>query len=203
MRIVLALIFVLQSGFALATDPVLLSKADIENCPNSFVSATRIEGATGLSAVIDTLGQPTEVVVTATSGFQPLDEAAVACFKKARFQPATSDGKPVKAPYHFSIKWEIMPGAESCSPSMPMAWIVTVDIQSDHPPPANTEAVVCNCADGREPTILRSSGIEKFDDGAIKLTKKANERPSNRVGWCFAGTFRYVPKTPVQSGGGR
>jgi TonB family protein len=186
----------LQSGFALAADPVLLSKDDIANCPNSFASATLFVGTTGLSAIIESSGQPTGVVVTASSGFQPLDEAAVDCFKKARFQPATNDGKPVKAPYHLDVKWEIPPGAPSCSPSMPMAGTLIVNIQSDNPPPVNTEAVVCNCADGSEPTILHSSGIARFDEGAIKIMKKGNERRTNRMAWCYAETVRYVPKTP-------
>ena len=205
-RVVLALLVVLQSGLALAqVEPVLLSKLDLENCPNSFASATYFEGTTALSAVIDPSGQATDVVVAASAGFQSLDEAAVECFKKARFQPAVRDGKPVQAPYHFNVKWQIYAGAESCSPSMPGAWtaIVTVDPNNagHEPPPPNTEAVVCNCEDGSEPRILRSSGSARFDEGALKLMKKVNEQHPNtrRLAWCYAGTFRFVPKPPAGS----
>jgi TonB family protein len=205
-RCLAALICVLQAGLTLAqTAPVLLSKIDLENCSSSFASATRVEGTTALSAVIDPSGQATDVVVTASAGFQSLDEAAVDCFKKARFQPATSDGKPVQAPYHYNVKWLIYPGAESCSPSMPRGWIAVVSVDPANtglaPPAPNTEADVCSCLDGTEPRIVRSSGTARFDEGALKLMKKTIEQHpiTTRMAWCYAGTFRFVPKTAAVS----
>jgi TonB family protein len=211
----------LQIGFALAqegkpaavaagpeTGPVLLSRSDLENCPNTFVSATRIEGTTRVRALIDPSGQPTEVTVVASSGFQPLDEAAVTCFKKARFQPAVRAGKPVQAPLEMGVKWEIPPGAETCSPSMPIAWIVQVSVRpsptspAPDPTPAGATALVCGCADGRDPVILRSSGTSRFDDGAIKLMKKAGEQHGSRVSWCYAEEFRFTPENAAHSEGG-
>ena len=190
------------------TAPVLLSRSDLENCPNTFVSATRVEGTTRVRALIDPSGQPTEVTVMASSGFQPLDEAAVTCFKKARFQPAVRAGKPAQAPFEMGVKWEIPPGAQTCSPSMPIAWIVDVSVgpsprsPAPDPTPAGASALVCGCADGREPMILRSSGSSHLDDGAIKLMKKAGERQGSRVSWCYAEEFRFTPENAAHSEGG-
>ena len=216
--IVAALICLSPVGFALAQEskpqadpetlPVLLSKSDIENCPNTFASPTRLNGATGLRALIDSSGQPSDVTVTSSAGFQALDEAAIACFKKSRFQPATRAGKPVAGPFEIKVKWEIAPGAETCSPSMPVAWIVQVSVgpsptsPAPDPVPEGTNAVVCGCLDGREPVILRSSGSQRFDEGALKLMK-VGEQHVSRLAWCYADEFRFTSKSEAQSDGAK
>ena len=217
-HIVAVLIYLPQIGLALAQEskpqagpetlPVLLSKSEIENCPNTFASSTRIDGATGLRALIDSSGQPGDITVTSSAGFQALDEAAVACFKQARFQPATRAGKPVAAPFQISVKWEIAPGAQTCSPSMPVAWIVQVSVgpspvsPAPDPVPEGTNALVCGCMDGREPVILRSSGSPRFDEGALKLMKVGAQHVG-RLAWCYADEFQFISKSTAQSDGGK
>lgn len=170
---------------------------------NCFISDTRFEGATQLHAVIDTVGRPTNVIVTNSSGSPVLDQAAVVCLQKAHFQAAVRDGKPVEGDFHIGVKWELPPSANTCSPSMPVAWMITVSVApppggSPAPLPPNPESLVCVCVSGTElsePIILRSSGAQRLDDGAIKLIKKS-PRPSNSQTGCYAEMFRFNPQPP-------
>jgi hypothetical protein len=41
-----------------------------------------------------------------------------------------------------------------------------------------------------EPVILSSSGVQRLDEGAIKLMKKSAERWNNTDG-CIAGAFHF------------
>lgn len=89
--------------------PVLLSRSDIENCPYAVIAETRFEGTSRLQISIDRVGRPTGVVVTNSSGSRGLDDAAVACVKKAHFQAAMDKGKPVDGQLPLSVKWELGP----------------------------------------------------------------------------------------------
>jgi TonB family protein len=188
--------------------PVLLSRADIENCPYAVIAETRFEGTTRLHVLIDRVGQPTGVVVTNSSGSRGLDDATVACVKKAHFQAATDKGKPVDGQFSLSKKWELLPSADACSPSMAIAWGVTVSVRPSPtaPPshiPVNAKSVVCACMNGKnasEPVVLSSSGVQRLDEGAIKLMKKTTERWNNTVG-CAAGAFYFSAEPPARTEG--
>jgi TonB family protein len=190
--------------------PVLLSKSDIENCPYSVIAETRFEGTTRLHVLIDRVGQPTAVTVTNSSGSQGLDAAAVACAKKARFQAAMGEGKPVDGQFSLSVKWDLSPSADACTPSMTVAWGVTVSVGPSptappSPIPVNAKSVVCACMNGKnasEPVILSSSGVRRLDEGAIKLMKKSTERWNNTAG-CIAGAFHFSAESPVRTERGR
>jgi TonB family protein len=190
--------------------PVLLSKSDIENCPYSVIAKTRFEGTTRLHVLIDHVGQPTAVTVTNSSGSRALDAAAVACAKKAHFQAATGEGKPVDGQFSLSVKWELLPSADACSPSMTIAWGVTVSVEPSptappSPIPVNAESVVCACMNGKnasEPVILSSSGVQRLDEGAIKLMKKSTERWNNTDG-CIAGAFHFSAEPPARTVDGK
>jgi hypothetical protein len=157
------------------------------------------------------LGQPTGVIVTNSSGSRGLDDAAVACVKKAHFQAAMDKGKPVDGQLPLSLKWELLPSADACSPSMAIAWGVTVSVRPSPtaPPPSpipeNAKSVVCACMNGKnasEPVILSSSGVQRLDEGAIKLMKKTTERWNNTVG-CTAGAFYFSAEAPTRTEGGK
>jgi TonB family protein len=221
------LVFLAQSGFAPAQEqkspeahqvvatsanetmpPVLLSQTNLQNCPQSLVSKTRFEGTTDLHAQIDPAGQATDVTITNSSGSPSLDDAAVACLKKAHFQAALREGKPVAGQFQMSVKWEIPPSAVVCSPSMPIAWAVEVSVTpsptDSSPLPPVAESLVCACMNGTkasEPIILRSSGSQRLDEGAIKLMKQA-PRSSSQAG-CFANEFRFITKPAPHSDSGR
>jgi TonB family protein len=181
--------------------PVLLSGSDLESCPYSVTAKTRYEGTTRLHVLIDRAGQPTAVTVTNSSGTQTLDADAVTCAKKAHFQPAVREGKPVDGEYSLSVRWELSPLADGCSQSMITAWGVTVSVgqSATAPPlPVNAESVVCVCKNNKnvsEPVVVRSSGVQRLDEGAIKLMKKSRVWNTTDDG-CIAGAFHFTYSQP-------
>ncbi|MCQ2391896.1 MAG: energy transducer TonB [Kiritimatiellae bacterium] len=66
------------------------------------------EGVVSLEIDVNVLGQAIDVRILISSGFPDLDEAAVKAAKKARFAPATQDGKAVpgriRLPVEFKLK---------------------------------------------------------------------------------------------------
>ena len=62
-------------------------------------------GQVVLRFLIDTNGVPQNIVVTKSSGYASLDEAALDNLKKHRFHPATENGRATTAwatlPYNF------------------------------------------------------------------------------------------------------
>jgi protein TonB len=61
-----------------------------------------------LRVYIDEAGLPRQVLVSQSSGFVRLDEAAVAAMKRARFKPYTENGRPTAgwapAPIDFELE---------------------------------------------------------------------------------------------------
>jgi protein TonB len=66
-----------------------------------------IEGTLKLKLRIDDLGrvQDAEVVEATPPGI--FDEAALAAFRKARFQPAMKDGRPVRYEAYIRVEFEL------------------------------------------------------------------------------------------------
>jgi len=192
------------------SSPVLLPGSDLESCPYSVIAKTRYEGTTRLNVLIDRAGQPTAVTVTNSSGSQGLDASAVACAKKAHFQPAVREGKPVDGQYSLSVRWELSPLEDACSPSMTIAWRVTVSVGRSptappSPLPVNAESVVCVCMHDKnvsEPVVVSSSGVQRLDEGAIKLMKKSEGR-WNAPDGCSAGAFHFTAEPPARTEGGK
>ncbi len=174
-----------------------------------MVSDTRFEGATQLQALIDPAGQVTNITVTHSSGMAVLDQAAMACLRRAHFQSALREGHPVAGQFKMMVKWDILPSTQTCDPSMPIGWAVQVTVtpsQTDPNPlqPATAKSVVCTCMNGTErsePLILSSSGIQRWDEGAIKLMKKT-PIGNSRAG-CTAGEFHFIAKSAPSSDAGR
>jgi TonB family protein len=163
---------------------------------------------TRLHAQIDPAGQVTDVTVTNSSGSPALDDTAVACLKKAHFQAAMRAGKPVEGQFPFSMKWVLPASADVCSPAMPIAWAVEVSVTQSptkpSPLPPGAESLVCSCMNGTErsePVILRSSGIQRLDEGAIELMKKT-PKGNSRAG-CSADKFRFIAKPAPRSDGSK
>lgn len=65
------------------------------------------EGVTALRATITTDGAATEISVLQSSGSQTLDEAAVQCFAKWHFAPATRNFVPMTFAMKYSIRWKL------------------------------------------------------------------------------------------------
>ena len=56
---------------------------------------------------IDTAGMPHNVQVSASSGFQRLDDAAASAVQKARFKPYTGNGQPTAGWTYVPINFEL------------------------------------------------------------------------------------------------
>ncbi len=65
------------------------------------------QGETLVRARLDSDGNPAEIVVWRTSGFDLLDHAAMEAVRRWRFEPAKRDGHPIPAwvqvPIHFAL----------------------------------------------------------------------------------------------------
>ena len=114
----------------------LVSKFEPES--NEFAQANGVAGMALYHAVIGADGKPKEIAVARPIGFG-LDENAVAAIRKATFEPAIKDGKPVPVLLDLVVQFRIYsmrtsvvskPGAnKSTDPILPGPYSV------QHPPP--------------------------------------------------------------------
>jgi periplasmic protein TonB len=66
------------------------------------------EGVVQIRACTTTDGRSSgDATVAKSSGFTKLDEAAVRWAKRARFSPATEDGRPIEACTNFNVRFKI------------------------------------------------------------------------------------------------
>ncbi len=78
----------------------------IEPPSNEYAQANGVAGMALYHAVIDADGKPQEIVVSRPIGFG-LDESAADSIRKASFQPATKDGKPVPVVLDVVVQFRI------------------------------------------------------------------------------------------------
>jgi TonB family protein len=142
---------------------------------------------TAFRTVIDATGVPTEATILRSSGSDQLDAAALGCFARARFQPATRAGVPVPAPIDFSWTWDSGPQPKTCDSddvvateprsSEKAASSLPGSDKKTATPPTSRRAVVCVCFNGSgeptEPVIVESSKNRLLDAQAIDLAKKS------------------------------
>jgi hypothetical protein len=83
---------------------VLVTK--FEPASNEFAQASGIAGPALYHAVIGPDGKPTEIAVARPIGFG-LDESAVDSIRKATFEPAVKDGKPVPVMLDLYVSFRI------------------------------------------------------------------------------------------------
>jgi TonB family protein len=83
---------------------VLVSKFEPES--NEWAQANGVAGMALYHTVIGADGKPTEIAVARPIGFG-LDENAVAAIRKATFEPATKDGKPVPVLLDLVVQFRI------------------------------------------------------------------------------------------------
>lgn len=90
--------------------PVFTSPKPIVRVPAIYPAAARRDGISGsvmLQAVVNEAGQPT--AVTVMRGIRAdLDQAAKDALAKWRFQPGTSDGKPVESRINVEISFNLV-----------------------------------------------------------------------------------------------
>jgi hypothetical protein len=112
---------------------------------NEFAQANGVAGIALYHAVIDSDGKVEEVVAGRPIGFG-LDESAEQTIRKANFQPATKDGKPVPVALDVVVSFRIyskrtsQPGApdRSQKPSLPGPYTVETTAASPATPPPAT-----------------------------------------------------------------
>jgi TonB family protein len=66
-----------------------------------------ITGKVIIRALIDKNGDPIQVKVGKSSGYEMLDESAVAAAKKNKYKPAVKDGKPVAVWVSYTVKFKL------------------------------------------------------------------------------------------------
>jgi protein TonB len=90
--------------------PVYVPPKPIVRVPAIYPAAARRDGISGsvlLQAVVNAAGQPTAVNVV--RGIRAdLDQAAKEALAKWRFQPGTSDGKPVESRVNVEISFNLV-----------------------------------------------------------------------------------------------
>jgi len=88
------------------------SGASVAECPRPvYPLKSRDEGERGVvifQVEVDATGKPVKIELETSSGFPRLDRAALEAVRRARFHPATSDGKPVPSvrPMKFIFRLE-------------------------------------------------------------------------------------------------
>ncbi|MFY9511246.1 MAG: energy transducer TonB, partial [Rubrivivax sp.] len=64
-------------------------------------------GTVTLRVVVDARGQPREVLLLHSSGFERLDQQALGAMRRARFVPCSQDGKPVECVFDAPIEYTL------------------------------------------------------------------------------------------------
>jgi TonB family protein len=101
------------------SQPAAPSRA--ENCRKDYPFFARVfarEGTTELAFIVSADGTVRDVKVTASSGFDGLDDAAVKCVAKWHYRPALKDGELVDAPMTVKVAWNLAE-PDSSAPSAP------------------------------------------------------------------------------------
>ena len=65
------------------------------------------EGTTTLKFIIGVDGRTHDLGVAESSGYAPLDDAAVSCASHWLYKPALQDGKPTEIPWGAMVKWAL------------------------------------------------------------------------------------------------
>lgn len=104
--------FVMLPALAFAqtldTDPILDRNAS-ECLPGQHYPAFAIlhhhQGDVTLNFTVNTDGTVSNVLVSQSSGYPELDEAAIECVVKFIYKPATKDTQPLAKDWHATIHW--------------------------------------------------------------------------------------------------
>jgi TonB family protein len=140
---------------------------------------------------VSDFGVPSQVSIQSTSGTAALDEAAVQCVQKLKFQPRTrlGDGAPVGSWQRIAWRWQRPPAGapQAASSAAPIAAGAVAAPLPRAAVSGSTELRVCADDAGhvaQEPTIVRSSGDATLDAAAVRIARagSGNYRPAASVG---------------------
>ncbi len=104
--LLLAAITLLPQEIPRFSGPRVIHKVDPEYTPEALEA--KLTGEVILSIVVDAEGNPTEIKLTKGLG-KGLDEKAVECLQKWRFQPGMRNGEPVPVKATVAISFRLPP----------------------------------------------------------------------------------------------
>jgi TonB family protein len=186
---VLALAWTAPAQTAPAPKDVFLAHPAVRYDPKDRCPDLRIsdEGDTATVVfMVSAYGTPSQASVRSPSGIQGLDEAAVACVLRLKFQPATrpGDAQPLDAWQQLGLRYAARTSAPAAAAagSAPVAaaaltGTTTAAVAASSPSQAGggtSEVHVCADASGRltqEPVVTRSSGSAALDAAAVKIAR--------------------------------
>ena len=135
---------------------------------------------------VNDFGAPSQISLQTSSGTPALDEAALKCVQRLKFQPRTrlGDGAPIGSWQKIAWRWQ----RAATGAAMPAAAAAAAAAPAAVPAAAGaTDLRVCADDAGRltqAPTIVHSSGNADLDAAAVKIARSGsgNYRPAASVG---------------------
>ncbi len=106
MLLLLAALTLLPQETPYFSGPRVIHKADPEYTPEALEA--KLVGSVILSLVVDAEGNPTEIKLIKGLG-KGLDEKAVECLQKWRFQPGMRNGEPAAVKATVEINFRLPP----------------------------------------------------------------------------------------------
>jgi TonB family protein len=174
----------------------------IRQCPDLRIAE---DGAAVVVFLTGVSGVPSRASIKSSSGSEALDNAAMNCVLKLRFQPATraGDGVAVESWQEIAWRWatqreqhrdpqETASRASRQDDQKSIALIAAKENASMRPessPPKEAKVELHVCSDGagklaQDPTVIRSSGDPGLDEAAVAIAKSGSGyyRPATTLG---------------------
>ncbi|HUA89550.1 MAG TPA: TonB family protein [Steroidobacteraceae bacterium] len=145
-------------------------------------------------------GKPSDISIKTSSQSAALDEAAMKCVARMRFQPAVriGDAVPVESWQQIGWRWREPPAAPAAAAAAaPAAAPVAPGSTAPALPPGDqAEVRACTDTSGRligDPAVLRSSGDGALDAAAVRIARAGagNYRPRAGGNGCAQLTIRF------------
>jgi TonB family protein len=185
---VLAAAWTAPTQAAAAPKDVFLAHPAVRYDPKDRCPGLRIsdEGDTATVVfMVSAYGTPSQASVRAPSGIPGLDEAAVACVMRLKFQPATrpGDAQPLDSWQQLGLRYAAHAAAPATATAstapLPATAVAatTAAVAASSPSQAGggtSEVHVCADSSGKltqEPVITRSSGSATLDAAAVKIAR--------------------------------
>ena len=167
----------------------------VKRCPDVRVAA---DGAPAVVVfMVGRTGAPSKATIQSSSHSNDLDNAAVSCVLKLRFDPAIrlGDGEPIDSWQKIGFQWASRESTASPQVATPQATAVQDDRVSTAAAAAPKESIAGHaqsavhrkdsrvavrvCADeagklAQDPTVLQSSGNPGFDEAALKIARSGS-----------------------------
>jgi TonB family protein len=159
-----------------------------------------MEGNVTIGFTISAEGVPTNPAVVASSGFKPLDDAALTCVATWVYKPAMQNGQPIAVPWRVVVRWALtQPPVPTGPPHLCQLRDSTnmtgsiVSLLFDVGMDGTVRDVVANPASGNDQ-------IEKLAvDCATQWRYQPYSPPDQHIGYVWSETVRipFDPANPL------